>query len=128
MEKLFIFVLAMLFCVASVAFSETVSTIKVILDPGVILKTWVQGNDPNPDGYFRCFPGTPIPNESMIAHIHRDKFYNPDKSAHPPWVVMYFDADTKQVYSIIWEEGGSKAVFIWCGGRFVQNTGGPSCP
>lgn len=128
MKKLFILICVLLLGV-SVSFAETVSTKITTLDPQEIMLTWTQEGDSTPAGNLRCFPLAPSPDGKTMLHVHREKFINPDKTAQPAAVIMMFDADTNQVYSVLWEENGAPVVFIRCGDNFRRYPGsGPACP
>jgi hypothetical protein len=115
------------------ALQTIVSTDRITLNPQEIMSTWKAGEDDSPVGYFTCWESNPTPDgKGGLVHVHRDIFFNPVKDAFPAEVIMFFNEDTKQVYSIIWMEGDNldvQVTFIWCTNRWVKHTpGGPACP
>ena len=88
------------------------------LDPQAILENWTQAAS-------QCYGMVETPDEMRVVHVHGGLFINPDEKGIPKEVTMFFNPETKEAFSIIWEENGTGYVYVKFGDIWKQMKPGP---
>jgi len=87
--------------------------IKQKLDPQAILENWQQAAS-------QCYGMVNTPDEMRVVHIHMGIFINPDENGIPEEVTMFFNPETREAFSIIWEENRTDYVHVKYGDVWKQ--------